>query len=409
MNAIKNLILFIFISLLLIVIPQVFADTVQIQSKDISVNGFITSTIEKDTNVYIGGKFSSVTMDDKTTGRPNLVEINLTNNYVTSWAPEPNGPVHDMANYNDELVIAGQFTTINGKEKSYIAAINANNKELQDLFINPNAPVYALIRNEDMLYIGGSFTEINGQIRNHFAAFNLATNSLADWDPNFNDTIYDLFQKGNILYVGGAFTEINQTAHNHIAAFDISSQSILDWNPNIDMTITHIESNGDSIIVTGFKKLDEEVIAKQITLDPENATIIKEEEITVNEATQTIFQNDPEESTTEGLMISTDDLGFKIPSLGDILTFTIRSFFVIGGLAALFFMLLGAFAWVTSGGDSEAVTAAQQKIQAAVVGLLIMVAVLALVWTLEQVIFNRRICLGLSCPITIPSLLKPSE
>ncbi len=106
--------------------------------------------------------------------------------------------------------------------------------------------------------------------------------------------------------------------------------------------------------------------------------------------------------------IDVSELGFNIPSLGDILTFVIRAFFVIAGLAALFYMLLGAFAWVTSGGDSDAVSAAQQKIQAAVVGMLIIVGVLAIIWTLEQVIFNRRICLGLSCPLTLPGLIEPT-
>jgi hypothetical protein len=72
-------------------------------------------------------------------------------------------------------------------------------------------------------------------------------------------------------------------------------------------------------------------------------------------------------------------------------------------------MLLGAFAWVTSGGDADAVGAAQQKIQAAVLGLIIVVAVLAIVWTLEQVIFARRICLGLSCPVTLPGLIEADE
>src|SRR3989338_4249730 len=107
--------------------------------------------------------------------------------------------------------------------------------------------------------------------------------------------------------------------------------------------------------------------------------------------------------------INTGDLGFQIPSLGDILTFIIRAFFVIAGLAALLYLLLGALAWITSGGDKEAITAAQQKIQAAVIGMILIVAVLAIIWTLEQVVFNRRICLGLSCPLTLPGLVKVSE
>src|SRR3989344_1267569 len=61
--------------------------------------------------------------------------------------------------------------------------------------------------------------------------------------------------------------------------------------------------------------------------------------------------------------IDTGELGFKIPSLGDLLTFAIRAFFVIAGLAALFYLLLGALAWVTSGGDKDAVKREQQDRQ----------------------------------------------
>ena len=106
--------------------------------------------------------------------------------------------------------------------------------------------------------------------------------------------------------------------------------------------------------------------------------------------------------------IDVSKLGFQIPTLGDILTFAVRAFFAIAGLSALFYMLLGAFAWVTSGGDKDAITAAREKIQAAVVGMILIVAVLAVIWTLEQVIFKRRICLGLSCSVTLPGLIETS-
>ncbi len=109
----------------------------------------------------------------------------------------------------------------------------------------------------------------------------------------------------------------------------------------------------------------------------------------------------------DDVQVSETALGFQIPTLGELLTFAIRGFFVIAGLAALFYMLLGAFAWVTSGGDKDAVSAAQQKISAAVVGVLVIIAVLAIVWTLEQVIFNKTVCFGLSCPVTLPTLLNP--
>jgi hypothetical protein len=106
------------------------------------------------------------------------------------------------------------------------------------------------------------------------------------------------------------------------------------------------------------------------------------------------------------IVVDQKGLGFRIPTFSEILTFTIRAFFIVSGLAALFFLLLGAFAWITSGGEKEKVGEAQKKIQAAVIGLIMIVVVLSLVITLEQVVFGGKLCFGLSCPITLPSLLK---
>lgn len=110
-------------------------------------------------------------------------------------------------------------------------------------------------------------------------------------------------------------------------------------------------------------------------------------------------------STPTGGMVS---VGFKPPSLADIITFFIRAFFVIAGLAALLYLLLGALNWVTSGGDKENVKKAQEKIQSAVIGLIIIVAVLAIMVTLETIVFKGALCVGLTCPITIPQLVQPT-
>ena len=99
-------------------------------------------------------------------------------------------------------------------------------------------------------------------------------------------------------------------------------------------------------------------------------------------------------------------LGFAIPTLSDLLTFIIRFFFAIAGLAALLYLLLGALAWITSGGSKEGVEKAREKIQAAIIGVILIVLVLALIWTLEKIVFSEKICFGLSCPLTLPSLIK---
>lgn len=117
----------------------------------------------------------------------------------------------------------------------------------------------------------------------------------------------------------------------------------------------------------------------------------------------------PSEVLCSDIQVDPAELGFGIPSFGDILTFLIRGFFTIAGLAALFMLLMGAFAWVTSGGAKDAVEAAQKKITAAIVGMIMIVVVLAIVWTLEQIVFAGKICFGLSCPVSIPTLVQPVD
>jgi len=100
------------------------------------------------------------------------------------------------------------------------------------------------------------------------------------------------------------------------------------------------------------------------------------------------------------------DAGFKIPTLTDFLTFIIRFFFVLAGLAALIFLLLGAFSWITSGGNKENVEKAREKIVAAIVGIILVILVVSIMIAFEQFVFNKHVCFGISCPLTIPALIK---
>ncbi|GEM_PF-2627378 len=93
-------------------------------------------------------------------------------------------------------------------------------------------------------------------------------------------------------------------------------------------------------------------------------------------------------------------------SLVAVLSFAIKLFFTVAALVALYHLVMGAFKWVSSGGDKEAIDEARNKIQAAVVGLVMIVAILSIAYTLEQFVFRQNICFGISCDIKIPGLLK---
>ena len=88
--------------------------------------------------------------------------------------------------------------------------------------------------------------------------------------------------------------------------------------------------------------------------------------------------------------------GITIPDFNTVLTFLVRSLFIVAGLMALLYLLLGAIAWITSGGNKENVDKAREKIQAAVIGLILVVVVLTLIMLIESL---TGLGLGISKPI----------
>ena len=101
-------------------------------------------------------------------------------------------------------------------------------------------------------------------------------------------------------------------------------------------------------------------------------------------------------------------LGFAVPEFNVVLTFIIRFFFIVAGLIALIYLLLGALAWITSGGNKESVDKAREKIQAALVGLILVFLVLAVIAVIENIFFLPGQGLGLTRPIVFPGLITPN-
>ncbi len=97
------------------------------------------------------------------------------------------------------------------------------------------------------------------------------------------------------------------------------------------------------------------------------------------------------------------NLGFQVPSFDTVLSFAIRFIFIISGLVALLYLLLGAIAWITSGGNKESVEKAREKIQAALIGIILLFAVLAIVGVVENIF---SLGLGITRPIIFPKLIN---
>ncbi|MFA6081122.1 MAG: hypothetical protein WC741_01815 [Patescibacteria group bacterium] len=64
--------------------------------------------------------------------------------------------------------------------------------------------------------------------------------------------------------------------------------------------------------------------------------------------------------------------------LGKLIAFGINAFILIAGFSLLIYLLWGAFDWIASGGEKEKITKAQNKITNAVIGIVLIFAVLVI-------------------------------
>ncbi len=67
--------------------------------------------------------------------------------------------------------------------------------------------------------------------------------------------------------------------------------------------------------------------------------------------------------------------GDPIVGLSKLIVFGINTFLLVASFAVLAYLLWGAFDWVTSSGDKEKVSKAQQKMTYAIVGLVLIIVV----------------------------------
>ena len=84
-------------------------------------------------------------------------------------------------------------------------------------------------------------------------------------------------------------------------------------------------------------------------------------------------------------------------NLGTVISNAITIAFIVAALVVLFFLILGAFQWITSGGDKERINKARGTIVSALIGLAILALALLIV-NVVSTILNIPLISSFSIP-----------
>ncbi len=187
--------------------------------------------------VYVGGKFSDV-RDTATGGlvaHPYLAAFDRTTGaWISSFDPDLDGTVWDLKVAGGRLIVAGQFTNVNGEPLTaglaaldpITGAVDPGWRASMTLSGSSERPfARALDVEGDWIYVGGNFTQIQGLSVTRPMG-RLGKVAVADgrpdnaFTPDVDGVPYDVDAADGRVYVVGDFDGVNGTALKGVAVLD---------------------------------------------------------------------------------------------------------------------------------------------------------------------------------------------
>jgi hypothetical protein len=222
------------------------------------------------TAVYVGGNFASIGGQPRTS----VAALDPTTGNATAWnaaltgaGPQP--PVAaSIVLMGTRLFVGGFFTQAGGQARSSLAAFDpvtggllSWNPAPQTSLAGMPLSVNALASGGTVLYAGGNFTSIGGQSRNFLAALDPASGSATAFDPNvfytpppgdINDgQVYALALNGSTLFAGGTFDSVSEQRFTHLAAMNAVIGTPLEWYPQPNNPVFALALSGTTLSVGG--------------------------------------------------------------------------------------------------------------------------------------------------------------
>ena len=184
-----------------------------------------TIKLRTDGKILIGGLFSNVSGVNRT----GIARLNADGTLDGSFNVTLAGGRQSVASIDldtaGKVLIGGNFTTVNGAARPYVARLGENG--LPETNFAPNGGANAAVRavfaeSDGNILIGGEFQNFNGSIKYRLARLDTSGGLSLSFNPavNINGQVYDIeLQPDGKFIVAGSFYFINGTATGFIARF----------------------------------------------------------------------------------------------------------------------------------------------------------------------------------------------
>lgn len=202
-------------------------------------NPVICLACQSDDKIVVGGGFEQMNGQ----GRLRIARLEADGSLDSSFNPgagDEEDAVWALAIQPDgEILVGGDFTTLANHSCNRIGRLNSDGSLDSSFNADVGADhsvVYRIaIQPDGKIIIAGDFTSVNGQPRNNIARLNADGSLDASFDPNaegdHNDVFEVIVQPDNKIIVAGNFTKIAGIDYNHIARLNADGSADPTFNP----------------------------------------------------------------------------------------------------------------------------------------------------------------------------------
>ncbi|WP_433333629.1 hypothetical protein [Spirillospora sp. CA-294931] len=207
------------------------------------VNGVVWSMTTVGNTVYATGNFTKARPpgtapgNAKEVARQNILAFDLTTgNLNTAFNHSLNGQGLRIVRSPDgkRVYVGGEFTTVDGKARSRLAAFDTATGALVPNFApKVSNKVRGIAATNSTVYFGGNFFNVNGKSRTRLAAVKAADGTNIDtWRPTADDNevmAMAMAPAQTRVIIGGAFQKLNGADKVGIGAVDATSGASATW------------------------------------------------------------------------------------------------------------------------------------------------------------------------------------
>jgi uncharacterized delta-60 repeat protein len=218
-----------------------------------------------DGSMYVLGWFSKI----GGVNQKYVAKVSASGVVDTSVSPDANDSILTMALGSDKSILlggdfsiadtesqvlaAGEFTTISGENKNYVALLSRIGQALDHFNLSPNGPVNAMTRQDSRNIIaGGAFTKVSGKDIANIVRFDVDGVLDESFKPNADGAITSLFcQPDGKVLVAGAFSKIAGANRQGIARLNADGSIDSAFNPGVVGTIYSLMLDEQGRILVG--------------------------------------------------------------------------------------------------------------------------------------------------------------